>query len=159
MLGALIIFATMPVLAFAIDSYTEYSAFNVYTNPMLVALAMGAGGVTAAGVSSIANGYLVVRDVTHGIVAGAVAVGAASLYITDPIYGLLSGAIAGLFQGIIQACFETPKARDSIILSTVSWSLFGFQGLLGAALSAAWKAVAFSDTNTLTVEPGALHNF
>ena len=71
----------------------------------MVIIAMGAAGTTSAAMSCLSNGYLVLRDVTHGIVAGGVSVGAAALYVVDPVYGLLSGAIAGIFQGIIQSCF------------------------------------------------------
>ena len=37
--------------------------------------------------------------------------------------------------------------------------MFGFQGLLGASLSAAWKAVAFSQEHDLTVSSAVLNNF
>ena len=36
--------------------------------------------------------------------------------------------------------------------------MFGFQGLLGASLSAAWKALAFSEEHALTVFSGVLNN-
>ena len=144
LLGMTIVFALFPILGYTIDAYTRYSGHNPYTDPILVFLAMGAGGLGSIAVSSAINGLFVGRDLNHGIIAGAIAVGAASLYITEPVYALVCGAGAGIFQGIIGSLMESNAAQSGSIVSTVSWSLFGFQGLLGAAFSAGWKAIAFT---------------
>jgi len=48
------------------------------------------------------NGEIIVRDVINGPIAGAITVGASTLYITNPAYSLLTGLIGGLTQGCIQ---------------------------------------------------------
>lgn len=63
---------------------------------------MGAGLIGSVIASLFFNGYLIARDATHGIIAGAIAVGSASLYIVVPAYALITGFIAGVLQGIIQ---------------------------------------------------------
>lgn len=76
--------------------------FATYVSPLLIILAMGAGIIGSLSSSLFFNGYLVARDCTHGVIAGAIAVGSGSLYIINPTYALITGFIAGAIQGIIQ---------------------------------------------------------
>ena len=109
---------------------------------------MGAGALGGMCGSAFFNGTLIARDAFHGSIAGAIAVGTSSLYITQPVYAVLAGCVGGLFQSIFQNLLEKPNARERTILSTVSWMLFGIQGLIGAGFAAGWKAIAFSYTST-----------
>lgn len=147
--GAAIIFVLLPVLSYIIDAYIRYSSFNVYNNPFCLFLGMVGGAVMASGISCL-RGYLILRDVIHGMVAGAVATGASAHFITAPVLALLAGSVGGLIQTIIHSCFEQSAAEKGRIVSTVSWSMFGFQGLVGAAFAASWKAVRYEYFNNFT---------
>lgn len=66
---------------------------------------MGAGVIGSALCSLLINGQLVIRDATHGVVAGAIVAGASSLYLINPSYALIAGGIGGLIQAFIQNTF------------------------------------------------------
>lgn len=117
---------------------------------------MGAGTIGAMSISALINGVLIARDVIHGPIAGAIAVGASSLFITNPTYALVAGAAGGIIQALLQNIVERKFTNDKIIVSTVSWSLFGIQGIVGAAFAAGWKAILFTKNNGLTIEPKVL---
>ena len=74
--------------------------------PLCIILGMGAGVVGAILVSIMYNGYLIARDATHGVVAGAIVAGASSLYLLNPSYALIAGGVGGLIQALIQNIFE-----------------------------------------------------
>lgn len=99
-----------------------------------------------------------VRDVLHGPIAGAIAVGASSLYIANPVYALVAGASGGIIQVLIQNLIEKPASKKRVIISTVSWSLFGIQGIVGAAFAAGWKAILYTSNNGMTVENSTLYD-
>lgn len=63
---------------------------------------MGTGTIGATFISFFINGYLVARDIIHGPIAGAIAVGASSLYITNPVYAFIAGVSGGIIQSLIQ---------------------------------------------------------
>ena len=67
---------------------------------------MGAGIGGSLVMSMLFNGYIILRDVTHGAVAAAVATGAASLYILNPSYAIITGFMAGIMQGFFQNFIE-----------------------------------------------------
>jgi hypothetical protein len=113
---------------------------------------MGAGAICSITVSCLINGYIITRDITHGTISGAISVGASSLYVTNPVYAFVAGAAGGIVQVLIQNFVEKRAARTKLIISTVSWSLFGLQGLIGAGFAAGWKAIYFSMQNGLTIE-------
>lgn len=117
---------------------------------------MGAGAISSLMASSLINGYIITRDVTHGTIAGAISVGASSLFVTTPVYAFVAGAAGAIVQVLIQNLIEKRAARTKLIISTVSWSLFGLQGLIGAGFAAGWKAIYFSNQNGLTIEPKTL---
>jgi hypothetical protein len=106
---------------------------------------MGAGLIGGAIASMISNGYLIARDPIHGLIAGAIVAGTSSHYILNPTYALIAGGIGGLLQGFIQNLIERAGINKRKIVSTVSWSLFGFQGILGGCFAAAWKQVAMNN--------------
>ena len=110
---------------------------------------MVGGGVFAAGISCLGNG-LIVRDLTHGMLAGAIATGASAHFITAPVYALVAGSAGGILQVLIQNCFESIAARKGWMVSTISWTLFGFQGIVGGAFATGWKALRAGNTNNIT---------
>ena len=117
---------------------------------------MGAGALGGIIGSFLINGYLILRDALHGPIAGAIAVGASSLYITNPVFAFVAGAVAGLSQSIIQNAVEKQAVNKNRIVSTVSWSLFGVQGLIGAGFASGWRVIVASNSNGMTVEPTTL---
>lgn len=151
MFGCLIIFALFPVLAYEFDGYSTYNSYSPYTNPLCIIGGLGAGAMAAIGTSILLNGEIIVRDLVHGPIAGAIVVGASSLYITYPLYSLLAGFAGGLVQTLIQNLLEKRFINGKNILSTVSWSLFGIQGIIGAGVSTGWKAILYANYNGLTV--------
>jgi hypothetical protein len=48
------------------------------------------------------NGIIIIRDLLHGVIAGAIVVGASSLYISNPIYSIVAGTVGGIAQALIQ---------------------------------------------------------
>lgn len=147
-IGALIIFVFMPFLAYEVDAYIFFNSYSSYVNPLCIILGMAAGAIGSAILSGIANDCFIPRDIIHGPIAGAVAVGTSSLYITHPVYALVAGLAGGLIQGIIQNAIEKSCASKRTIVSTISWSLFGFQGIVGASFAAGWKALAYTSPTT-----------
>jgi hypothetical protein len=119
-------------------------------------VALGAGGIGAIIVSTIINGSIVARDAIHGPVAGAIVCGASSLYITNPVYAFVAGMTGGVAQALIQNLAERVAIKKKLVVSTVSWSLFGIQGIIGAGFAAGWKAIAFTANNNMPVEPATL---
>lgn len=142
--GGLIIFALFPLLAYEMDSYSRYNNYSPYTNPVCIIIGLGTGGAGAIMTSAFINGFLVARDAIHGPIAGAIVVGASSLYITNPIYAFIAGISAGIIQALIQNLIEKRASQKRWIISTVSWSLFGIQGIIGAGFAAGWKAIVFT---------------
>lgn len=149
--GALIIFALFPLLSYEIDSYTRYNSHSPYTNPVSVIIGMGSGLIGAMFISLLINGTLILRDALHGPIAGAIVVGASSLYITNPTFAFVAGASGGIIQSLIQNLVEKPAARKRMIVSTVSWTLFGFEGIVGAGFAAGWKAIYFTTPNGMSI--------
>lgn len=127
--------------------------------PFCNILGMGAGVIGGAIASLMFNGYLIARDPIHGLIAGAIVAGTASHYILNPTYALIAGGIGGLLQGFIQNIIERSGINNKNIISTVSWSLFGFQGILGGCFAAAWKQVAFNNWQSTFANGLVLKNF
>lgn len=117
---------------------------------------MGAGTIGALSLSCLINGFIIARDLLHGPVAGAIAVGASSLFIANPMYALVAGAAGGIIQTLLQNIVERHFINSKVIVSTVSWSLFGIQGIIGAGFAAGWKAILFTNNSGLTIEPKVL---
>jgi len=64
---------------------------------------MVGGGIFSAGISCL-SGKLIARDLTHGMLAGAIATGASAQFITAPVYALVAGSSGGIVQALIQNC-------------------------------------------------------
>lgn len=154
--GVLIIFALFPLLAYEFDSYSRYQSYSPHANPVSILVAMGAGAIGSISVSALVNGNIIARDALHGPIAGAIAVGASSLFITSPVYAFVAGAAGGISQALIQNLIERTAARRGYIVSTVSWSLFGLQGLIGAGFASGWQAILYSSNNSMPITPSTL---
>lgn len=105
-IGALIVFLFFPILALDLDAQHGINSFNVYVGPYCIILSMGAALVTSVGVSSMINGYLIIRDIIHAPIAGAIMGGSASFFAVNPVQPILTGFVAGLIQTLIQNLFE-----------------------------------------------------
>lgn len=42
-----------------------------------------------------------IRDITHGPIAGGIAIASVSFYITNPVWACLVGCVSGIIQTII----------------------------------------------------------
>jgi ammonia channel protein AmtB len=157
MFGTLIIWILFPILAFdinvsQIDNINGlYNTFSLYTGPISIMLALGAGAIASFCLSSFMNGKIIARDVINGPIAGAIACGAASYYITNPVYAILVGFVAGLIQTFIQNVFEKKWNRKGNVFNTISFALFGFQGLIGSGFAAGWNAIVRINFKTIGV--------
>jgi hypothetical protein len=142
LMGTLFIFIFFPFLAYEVDAYMFQNKFVPYISTLIIVISMAAGLIGGLVVSAIINGYIIIRDVTHGLVAGAIAVGAGSLYIINPTFAIITGFIAGGLQALIQNLGERSSFDRGVLVSTVSWSLFGIQGFIGGCFAAGWKLLA-----------------
>ena len=157
-LGALFIFLLFPFLALDIDAYIFQNTFAPYTSPLIIIMAMGAGLTGALILTILINGYIIVRDLTHGMVAGAIAVGAGSLYIFNPSFPIITGFIGGSLHTVFQNKIERGAIKKGYFISTVSWSLFGIQGIIGGFFATCWKGDANVSWTTV-FSPNVLQNF
>lgn len=160
LMGALIILCLFPVLAYEQDSYNliNYANFFSFTNsPISVIIGMAASVLGSYSISSIINGTVIVRDLIHAPIAGGIVVGAASIFITNPVYSFVAGFTAGMVQAIIQNAIESPAMKKSAVLSTISWSLFGIQGILGGAFASGYKLILNYNTNGFVYSSASLN--
>ena len=110
---------------------------------------MGAGVVGSFCLSALIHGNIIIRDIIHGPIAGGIVVGSASFFITNPVYALVAGFAAGAVQSTIQS-IEKYFLRNKGVVSTVSWTLFGVQGIIGGVFATGYKAIIDSHTNGFT---------
>ena len=100
-LGSLVIFLTIPVLALEGDNSMPKERFTNYTTPLSLILSMGASITTSLSLSLfVNNGTLNIRDIQNGLIAGAVVGGTTSYFITNYAFSLLCGVAAAIFQPI-----------------------------------------------------------
>lgn len=107
MLGSLVIFLFLPVLAAEGDNSIKRELFSGYVTPLCLILSMGSAIVTSIAISIfLNNGTLRVRDVQNGLIAGGVVGGSASYFITSPVYALICGVAGATFQPIFENLLE-----------------------------------------------------
>ena len=104
-MGALIVFLLLPILAVDLDAYHGINSYNVYVGPLHVILAMGAAIIGSLSMSLLINGYAVVRDLVYAPLAGAIIVGSASFWMTKSAYAMAAGFVGGAIMAIIQNVF------------------------------------------------------
>lgn len=96
--------------------------------------------ISCVALGLIFYGRFIVRHLVYGPVAGAVIGGAASFYISNPVYAILVGVVGGMLQAIfmsIQQYLVNTKGNRPI--TTISFTLFAIQGLVGSAFAVGWK--------------------
>jgi len=140
--GSLIIFLFLPFLALDLDSYYGINTFNVYIGPVSIVLSMGAAIVSSIIFTSIINGHIIIRDLIHAPIAGAIVGGSASFFTTNVTEPLLAGFVGGMIQTLIQNILEKRTALHGFVISTISWSLFGIQGLVGGVVASIYCQIA-----------------
>lgn len=123
--------------------------FLRYTSIICVILSIAASTLTTISISLISKGALIVRHLVYGPIAGAVIGGASAYYTTNPVYAIVIGVIGGIIQTICMLIKESVVNKGMKPITTVSFSLFGLQGLIGSAIAIGWKAIAEYDSNNL----------
>ncbi len=145
--GSLIIFVFFPFLAFDLDTFHGINSFNLYTGPLLIVVAMGASIIGSVIVSFYFNGYLIIRDLIHAPIAGGIIAGSASFFLTNQVYALVVGFVGGAIQSFIQNVIEKKAANNGSIISTISWSLFGIQGVIGGIFATGYRNILETRTD------------
>jgi len=111
---------------------------------------MGTSVVAAMLWSSMINGTIIARDVIHAPIAGAIISGSACFFAVNPCQPIITGFIGGTIQTLIQNYIEKSNAKEGSILSTISWSLFGVQGVLGGVTATIFIVFA-QGSNTMNL--------
>ena len=102
LLGAIIIFLLFPFLAYDVDAFIYQNSFSPYASPLIIIIAMGCSMISSVGTSILINGHLVVRDVTHGILAGAIIIGSSTNYLANIFPVFVSAIVGGVIQALVQ---------------------------------------------------------
>lgn len=160
LLGTIIIWIFFPLLAMDPVFKGGMNGFTTYTGPINVVFGLSAATVASFAMSALFNGRLQIRDIVYGPVAGGVAVATSSVYIVEPVYAMTVGAFAGMLQVFIMNLIEKRVSNNNNIFSTVSFSLFGVQGLVGAGFAAMNNAIirGFSEGFTYILSTDANNN-
>jgi len=97
---------------------------------------MGSAIYTSIGLSMLIYGdnlrSIRVKDVINALIAGGIANGAASSYITSPFLAIIIGTVSSIIQYFFDNLLEKRIYRKFGVLSTHSFMLFCFQSLIGA---------------------------
>jgi hypothetical protein len=104
MMGSIVMFVFMPVLAFEGDGSMAREAFTNYTTALSIILSMGASLTTGLAVSLLINGSINARDLQNALIAGFVVGGTASYFITNPAFSIVCGFTGALFQPVFEHC-------------------------------------------------------
>lgn len=139
LIGSLVIFTFFPFLAYEVDNSRRFNNFYLYTGTISLVLGMSSSVIGSICISSLINGNIIVRDIMHAPIAGGIVVGSASFFIVSPVYSLVSGFCGGAIQVFIQNMIEKVWAKRKSVISTISWSLFGIQGIIGGIFATGYK--------------------
>jgi hypothetical protein len=112
----------------------------LYSAPYAILYGIASSAIVNIGFSFFLNFKVMPRDVVYGSVAGAIAVSSASYYVTNPVFAMIVGSVAGIIQAIGNY-FEKKYCRNGKIVNTISFVLFGIQGIVGSAWTAIWNAM------------------
>jgi len=137
------------------QSTQPISTHAIYTAPISIMYGLAGSTVVCVGFSYFINAKLMVRDVIYGTIAGGIAVSSASYYITNPVWAMLVGSVAGIIQAIGNA-IEKKHSRNGKIVNTISFILFGVQGIVGSAWASIWRAVIITRRDGLNFNLSAL---
>lgn len=101
MAGTVFLWVFFPLLVMDPPIETvNFSSTAIYIVPISILYGLAGSAILAAAFSYFLNKKLMVRDVTHGSIAGAIAVASAGFYITNPVWAMLVGSVAGIIQAI-----------------------------------------------------------
>lgn len=139
LIGSLVIFTFFPFLAYEVDNSRRFNNFYLYTGTISLVLGMSSSVIGAICISSLINGNIIARDIMHAPIAGGIVVGSASFFIVSPVYSLVTGFCGGAIQVFIQNLIERVWAKQKSVISTISWSLFGIQGIIGGIFATGYK--------------------
>jgi hypothetical protein len=121
----------------------QASLFHRYITPVSIFLSMGSSVTTSIAISMLINGdnykCISVKNIINAVVAGGIAVGAASFYITAPYLALIVGVFSGILQYVFDNWLEKIIYQKVGLISTHSFTLFCFQGFVGAIFAAAYN--------------------
>lgn len=114
--------------------------FSYYTPIICVIFSIAGSTFACIGLGLIFYGRPIVRHFVYGPIAGAVIGGASSFYISNPVYAFVVGVAGGMLQTIFMSIQQyLVNSKGIRPLTTVSFTLFGIQGLVGAAFAVGWK--------------------
>lgn len=111
-----------------------------YVPILCVVFSVSGSTLACMALGLIFYGRPIVRHLVYGPVAGAVIGGASSYYTSNPVYAIVVGVAGGMLQAIfmsIQQYLVNTKGNRPI--TSVSFTLFGIQGLVGSAFAVGWK--------------------
>jgi hypothetical protein len=133
---------------------TTTNLFSYFVPILCVILSISGSTLASIGMGLIFYGQPIVRHLVYGPVAGAVIGGASSYYTSNPVYAIVVGVVGGMLQTIFmsiqQYLVNTKGLRP---LTTVSFTLFGIQGLVGTAFAIGWKEIIEQASNGLPYIP------
>ncbi len=118
-------------------------------------MAMGAAIVGAVIFSVLINGSVIARDLIHAPIAGGIIAGSASFFITAPVYIFVVGFTGGAVQTVLQNVFQ--KGKNGAVISSISWTLFGVQGILGGAFATGYRDILNRNSNSITFTPESIN--
>lgn len=91
---------------------------------------MGAAVTTGIVLTLTVNGYIKIRDVQNCLVAGFVAGGTASYFITNPGFAIFTGGISAIIQIIFEYCVERSIYNSFGLYCTYPTSMFSVQSIV-----------------------------
>ncbi len=141
LLGTAILSIGLPFLIMGWHNFTNpNNAILNYVPILCVFLSISGSTISSMALGLIFYGRPIVRHLVYGPVAGAVIGGASSYYTSNPVYAIVVGVAGGMLQTIfmsIQQYLVNTKGNRPI--TTVSFTLFAIQGLVGSAFAVGWK--------------------
>lgn len=155
--GSTILVILFPILGIhATRSQDTLFTGVLETVPYTVYHSIAASIMVSIGTTFIINGKPLVRDLVNGAVAGGIAIFSPSYYIVVPAYAQIVGLTAGAVQVLVQNYIEVRWVARRDILNSVSFCLFGVQGLIGAAYGSIFRVALLTNQKDFSSEYAAL---
>ena len=141
LLGCAILLITLPFLVVSHHKNFYVDDFLFYTPVLCLIFSSSSGLLGSISISLVTGRKPNVRNFIHGPVAGIIIGGASSYFTANLAYCIGVGLVGGTLQGAIQHIIEYRIVRRHRIFTTISFTLFGLQGLLGCITAAIGKAI------------------
>ena len=135
-IGTLIIFLIVPILAFEGDGSMQRESFTNFTTAFGILLSMSSAITSGIAFSCFTNGYLRIRDVQNSLIAGIVVGGSSSYYVTNPGFSILMGGVGAILQILFEYLIEKPLFVNFGVHCTYPSSMFSLQSLVCFLMSA-----------------------